>query len=75
MLPISLQVISGARKAGRAPSLHQWKTPIEANSAKTSNESNLNTPNLRGDILVKKIMQKIKEGKSVHVRRARIHTL
>ena len=44
----------------RAPSLHQWKTPIEANSAKTSNESNLNTPNLRGNTSAKEIMQEMR---------------
>ena len=47
--------MSGAGKARRAPSLHQWETPIVANSAKASNESNLDTPNLKGSISVKKI--------------------
>ena len=38
----------------RAPSLHQWETPIKANSAEASNESRLNAPNLKRDESVKR---------------------
>ena len=38
----------------RAPSLHQWETPIEANSVEASNESNFDTPYLKRDKLVKR---------------------
>ena len=36
-----------ARQMRRAPSLHQWKAPVEANSTKASNESNFDTPDLK----------------------------
>ena len=67
LLSISLQVISRARKTGRALSLFQWKTPIEANSAEASDKSNLDTPDLKRKESVKEIMQEIKEGKSERV--------
>ena len=54
LLPISLQVMFGARQVRRAPSLHQWETPIEANSAEASDESNLDTPDLKREESVKK---------------------
>ena len=38
----------------RAPSLYQWETPIKANSAEASNESNLDTPNLKRNESVKR---------------------
>ena len=59
---VRLQVVSGARKARRAPSLHQWKTPIEANSTKASDESNFNTLDLKGSEIKKKNDAKDKEG-------------
>ena len=46
--------MSGARQTRRAPSLHQWETPVEANSTKASDESNLYTPDLKGNELVKR---------------------
>ena len=76
LLPVSLQVMYGARQVRRAPSLHQRETPIEANSTEASDKSNLDTPNLRGGISVKKMMQKIgkrREWKSIHVRHAKIN--
>ena len=60
MLLVSLQVMSGARQVRRAPSLHQWETLIEANSAKSSDESNLDTPDLKRDKSVKELVQEIK---------------
>ena len=70
LLPVSLKVMSGARQARRAPSLHQWETSIKANSTEASNESNLNTPDLKRDESVKrKMMQEIRK-----VRRDRKHT-
>ena len=47
----------------RAPSLHQWETPVNANSAEVSNESNLDTPNLKRNKLVKRNDARDKEGK------------
>ena len=47
----------------RAPSLHQWETPIKANSSKALNESNLDTPDLKKDKSVKGMMQEIKKAR------------
>ena len=60
----------GARWAIRAPSLHHRETPIKASSTKTSNESDLDTPDLKGNKLVKEKMQKIrklKKGKEAYM--------
>ena len=46
-----------------APSLHQWETPIKANSAEASNESNLDTPYLKRDKSVKEMMQEIRKAR------------
>ena len=54
LLPVSLQIVFGARQARRAPSLHQWETHVEANSTKASDESNLDTPYLKRDKSAKK---------------------
>ena len=53
MLPVSLQVLSIARQERRAPSLHQRETPIEANSTKASDESDLDTLDLKENELVR----------------------
>ena len=47
----------------RAPSLHQWETPVKANSAEVSDESSLNAPNLKRDESVKRNDARDKEGK------------
>ena len=47
----------------RAPSLHQWETPINANSAEALNESNLDIPNLKRNESVKRNDARDKEGK------------
>ena len=47
----------------KAPSMHQWKTPIKANSAEASNKFNLNTSDLKGNESVKRNDAKDKEGK------------
>ena len=59
LLPVSLQIVFGARQMRRAPSLHQWETSIKANRAKASNESNLDTTDLKRKESVKKMMQEI----------------
>ena len=63
MLPVSLQIMSGARQTRRAPSLHKWETLVKANSAKASNESSLNAPNLKRNESVKRNDASDKEGK------------
>ena len=63
MLPVSLQVMSGTRHVKRAPSLHQWETPVKANSTEASNESNLDIPNLKRNESVKRNDARDKEGK------------
>ena len=50
LLPVSLQIMSGARQTRRAPSLHQWETLVKANSTEASNESNLDTPDLKREM-------------------------
>ena len=47
----------------RAPSLHQWETLVKANSAEASNESNLDTPNLKRNKSIKRNDVRDKEGK------------
>ena len=70
LLPISLQVVSGARQTRRAPSLHQRETPVKANSAEASNESNLDTLDLkRNEISKEELVQEIRK-----VRRDKKHT-
>ena len=44
---ISLQVMYGARQARRAPSLHQKKAPVKANSTEASDKSDINTLDLK----------------------------
>ena len=63
LLLVSLQIMSEARQTRRAPSLHQWETPIKANSAEASNESNLDTLNLKRNESVKRNDARDKEGK------------
>ena len=47
----------------RAPSLHQWETPVKANSVEASNEFNLDTQNLKRNELVKRNDARDKKGK------------
>ena len=47
----------------RAPSLHQWETPLKANGTEVSNEFNLDTPNLKRNESVKTNDARDKEGK------------
>ena len=47
----------------RASSLHQWETPVKANSTEASDESSLNAPNLKRDESVKRNDARDKEGK------------
>ena len=63
LFPVSLQIMSGARQMRRAPSLYQWDTHVKANSAEASNESNLNTLNLKRNESVKMNDARNKEGK------------
>ena len=46
----------------RASSLHQWETPVEANSAEASNESSIDTPNLKRNESIKRDDARDKEG-------------
>ena len=50
LFSVSLQIMSEARQTRRAPSLHQWETHVKANSAEASNESNLDTPDLKREM-------------------------
>ena len=45
--------MTGARQARRAPSLYQRKSHVKANSTKASDESNLDTPDLKRNESVK----------------------
>ena len=56
--------MSEARQVRRAPSLHQWETPVKANSVEASDESSLNAPNLKRDESVKTDDARDKEGKN-----------
>ena len=49
LLPVSLQIMSGAQQARRAPSLHQWEISVKGNSAEASNESSLDALDLKRD--------------------------
>ena len=51
LFPVSLQIMSAARQVRRAPSLYQWETPVKANSIEASNESNLDTPDLKREMI------------------------
>ena len=62
LFPVSLQIISEARQMRRALSLHQWETSVKANSVEASNESNLDTPNLKRNESVKRNDARDKEG-------------
>ena len=53
--------MSRARQAREAPSLHQWKTLVKANSAETSNESNFDTLDLKRNKSVKRNYAKDKK--------------
>ena len=45
--------------------MHQWETPIKANSAEASNEPNLDTPDLKRDELVRGMMQEIRKEEGI----------
>ena len=47
----------------RALSLHQWETPVKANSVEALNESNLDTPDLKRNKSVKRNDARDKKGK------------
>ena len=63
LIPISLQIIYGAQQTRRALSLHQWETPIKANSTEASNESSLDTLDLKRKESEKRNEARDKEGK------------
>ena len=63
LLLVSLQIMSGARQTRRALFLHQWETSVKVNSVEASNESNLDTLNLKRDESEKRNDVRDKEGK------------
>ena len=51
-----------SKQARRAPSLHQTETPVKTNSTEASDESDLDTPNLKGN---KQIKEKLARDRKV----------